>query len=300
MSKFYKIFFIVIIINLGIVYYLLNIYQSPEKSNVYVEEDTYLTQKYLYSEESLNNLKHMGLQDIYVINLKNRPERLQHMIDILQKPNLPFLRLNAFHGVKMKDLLQENKPIEGLNPKSKVKYEPTLKRLQVDFPVEDWGVVGCWQSHLHVYWEIIKRAELKSEDKPILIFEDDAIVPDNFAFELRLMIRALPDDWEIFPLSLYDAACITKIANFFCKIKKFYTAHAYVLRNSTVAKKLADRSNTDTVDGADNIWNPMMEEGKLNGYSLTYQFIYQTFRDSNIPSTSMWSTFKKNPEEKPQ
>jgi GR25 family glycosyltransferase involved in LPS biosynthesis len=54
------------------------------------------------------------------------------------------------------------------------------------------GELGVWLSNVHA-WSVISQ-----NSEPIVMFEDDAILRDNFVEQLEEYISELPDDWDMF------------------------------------------------------------------------------------------------------
>ncbi|MFL5330009.1 MAG: glycosyltransferase family 25 protein [Gemmataceae bacterium] len=61
-----------------------------------------------------------------------------------------------------------------------------------DWWAESAGAWGCYRSHLRIIEEC-----LNSGIESVLIFEDDAIFPENLASETQTFMQNLPDDWQM-------------------------------------------------------------------------------------------------------
>lgn len=105
---------------------------------------------------------------VYVINLKRRPDRLQHITDQFIKINAKFNLIDAVDG----NLVLTNKLVgNGWNYK---------------------GVTGCAYSHKKVYLDAIKN----NYDN-ILVVEDDNVFSDTFNEKFKLFFNQVPKDWDM-------------------------------------------------------------------------------------------------------
>lgn len=98
------------------------------------------------------------VDEIYVINLERRKDRLEHIRNQFEKLNINFKRFNAVDGKH-----------EGIT-----------------------GAVGCLRSHLGV----IRHAISKGHQR-IAIFEDDVILCDDFSDRFEYYSKNVPNDWEV-------------------------------------------------------------------------------------------------------
>jgi GR25 family glycosyltransferase involved in LPS biosynthesis len=60
------------------------------------------------------------------------------------------------------------------------------------------GEIGGWISHYRS-WQV--AAEL---DEPLLVFEDDAIIPDDFAENINTLVTDAPEGWDFIALCIPD------------------------------------------------------------------------------------------------
>lgn len=111
----------------------------------------------------------------YVINLKRRPDRLEHITKECKKHDIEMVLVEASDG-------------------------------KVDFPEHKGimqGAMGCYTSH-------IKALKLiKESGDHAFILEDDCVFIDNFWEEHSKRIEELPDDWDLYFLGgslLWDNA----------------------------------------------------------------------------------------------
>lgn len=105
---------------------------------------------------------------VYVINLKRRSDRLEHITNQFKKIATNFKLIEAVDG----SLIPTNKRVgNGWNYK---------------------GVTGCAYSHKKVYQDA-----LSNNFNSILIVEDDNVFSDNFIDEFNFFIQQVPSEWDI-------------------------------------------------------------------------------------------------------
>lgn len=128
---------------------------------------------------------------IYCINLKERPDRWARFVgqpgfQRLQS-QYPFERFEGING-KLLDIKNDDRV--SLRTKRNIMYQKRRDHEDLDTP----GGVGCYLSHYSVWKKFLEgRAER------CLIFEDDAIIPDNFPELLRNALDDLESEDRIRP-----------------------------------------------------------------------------------------------------
>lgn len=65
--------------------------------------------------------------------------------------------------------------------------------------VSNLGIVGLWISNLNAFYDL-----LNSDSDAILIFEDDAVLVDDFETKFKTCIEELPNDWGMFSIGYRD------------------------------------------------------------------------------------------------
>jgi len=65
--------------------------------------------------------------------------------------------------------------------------------------ISNTGLIGLWISNLNAFYDL-----LESDNDAILIFEDDAILVDDFENKFKTCIEELPDDWGMFSIGYRD------------------------------------------------------------------------------------------------
>jgi glycosyl transferase family 25 len=111
---------------------------------------------------------------IYVINLDKNKDRWDTILKTSKKANINISRFPAIYG---KTLSKDDKKI-----KKYFKKNNTLTN----------GQIGCALSHIEIWNDAIKN-----NYKTILIFEDDAEIPENFWDKYNKVIKELPFKWDM-------------------------------------------------------------------------------------------------------
>jgi GR25 family glycosyltransferase involved in LPS biosynthesis len=186
---------------------------------------------YLFVMNFIND----NINEIYVINLKKRPERLE-----LFKKNYKLIRdykiIDAINGNELdKEYINT---IIGTEAKKTLNdfYKYNIIR-KYHYELSSYGAIGCYLTHINVWTEIIK-----SNKQNALIFEDDAKVSNINYFDLNKRLRLLPDDWDIYllinPDFCYLKEPLKDNRNLF-KVKRFFLLHAYII-NINGCKKIIE------------------------------------------------------------
>lgn len=195
------------------------------------------------------------LKDILLLNLNRRPERLAEVTNQLNKAGLNFTRFPAIDGHFIR-----NKQYANLVVHPDTKFSFTRWGSQ-PHPQSDYGTVGCWQSHLQAYYQMVERVEKMGEvDSPIMILEDDVYLKPNATALINEGAASLPADWEIFFVGFKNDYCFYPVSPFLCRGSMLLDAHAYILRNASVAKKLIEYSNKDSPQVADIYWIALFKD----------------------------------------
>jgi GR25 family glycosyltransferase involved in LPS biosynthesis len=124
---------------------------------------------------------------IFIINLLNRPIKKQYMIDQLTSCNLNYNVFEAVDGTKLSiDSLLDNNITD--QSKSMIYMKRPMRR----------GEVGCALSHIFIWNGLLSDDKYKY----YLIFEDDAIIPDDFKDKLEVILKDVEGkDWDILYLN---------------------------------------------------------------------------------------------------
>lgn len=122
---------------------------------------------------------------IYYINLERRPDRLEHILNEINKIKFKgeVERIDAIDGKKLdlnklsRNVIKENAILDAINPESALYYKMTR------------GAIGCALSHRECYLKIIKEC---NDTDYVLILEDDASIDPNIIPKLKKYLKYIP------------------------------------------------------------------------------------------------------------
>lgn len=155
------------------------------------------------------------IDKIYCINLDRRPDRWELAAAEFEKHNLQVERFSAVDGHNVKN-------------KQRLSLKP--------------GLHGCTMSH----YLIIDRAR-ELGYKTIMVFEDDAVLHNNFTERLQLCMSYLPKNWDMLMLGGSHRETPTLIhGRPYLKVNKTLTSHGYVIKESIYDRLLQKLKPMDT------------------------------------------------------
>lgn len=155
-------------------------------------------------------------KSIYVLNLKERVDRKEHITKELEKINCDsYILFESVNG-------------KSINNPTKLKS----------------GMYGLIMTYIKLYEEWKKH---KTEN--ILIIEDDCIFLENFNDNLKLYIDNVPDNWDMLYFGgnhNYHMGCTTEKINDYCiKLNNTYSAHCVLLKNYVFEDLIFHLKNMD-------------------------------------------------------
>jgi GR25 family glycosyltransferase involved in LPS biosynthesis len=180
-----------------------------------------------------SDTKQTRFDEVYLINLKRRVDRLQEFTDHYQKSdmrNISFVRFDAIDGSKL-DV--DNVPLTELARAELRQLESSGYRNK-HYQLTK-GAIGCYLSHTKV-WENI----MKSNHDVVLVMEDDAKIPENFIAMLHESIPHIPSDWDIVLLGYICNSCVKK--NRYKEVKRFMLTHCYLIKREAIHKIIGTRT----------------------------------------------------------
>lgn len=206
---------------------------------------------------------HGKFDNIFVINMANREERLRNATRTLKKVGLDFERFVAISG---KDLNERD--------------DTWTKQ----FPLLRPGELGCLLSHLSI---IALAASHNNENNFTLIFEDDVVTSSSNIDSLFEEISDM-DEYERVDI-IYLGKClescgkITQIKDNIFRAATPSCTHALIIRNSYARKllKLMDNCDDSAIDseffnrGIDSIHRDLIVSGIINGIVIHPAIFYQ-------------------------
>ena len=211
---------------------------------------------------SVNN-EQQTYENVYLINLNSRPDRLNYMTEILNEIGQPFTRIEAVNG---KELLEscKDRPMSSIYPKIVYTCKDFLRDNSEDKCKP--GEVGCWLSHLKIYFQIVENFEKTGRDNPTLILEDDIDMELDFKFLVKDLVTKLPSNWELFYPGYHDPKFIRRVNRDIASIGQYWGTFSYVVRNVNVAKKLIQLANKSVCQIADVFNLEAVKRDQLKSY----------------------------------
>jgi GR25 family glycosyltransferase involved in LPS biosynthesis len=129
-----------------------------------------------------NNVK------IFIINLLDRPQKKEYMINQMNKYNLQYNIFNAINGSQLN--------INSLSDSNIIDHTKSFKYM--NRPMRR-GEIGCALSHIFIWNSLLQDT---SNIKYYLIFEDDAILVDNFKAKLEVIMKDIENkEWDVLYLN---------------------------------------------------------------------------------------------------
>ena len=192
------------------------------------------------SEFDFNNLK------TFLINLDERNDKY-----LVSKYQLDLLGIN-FTRIKGVDGKQLVKDIRNNNTHLDLKIETGISGLSVSVDSlkkseYSGGEIGCWLSHLKVFQTI--SCNPVEANNPILILEDDFLADGDAIKLIKKFVNRVSNDWDLLYVGHCDKSSKCRrrkaIKRGVCITDKMVVcAHAYLLRNATVAARLFETGNS--------------------------------------------------------
>jgi len=170
---------------------------------------------------------------IYLINLKRRPDRLHNFLEYYKSSdfkNETVIKFDAIDGSKL--------DVDSVSLSELAKAE--LQQLETTgFRTKHYqltkGAIGCYLSHVKI-WENI----LKNKYNNVLIFEDDAKIPDDLNAKIYEHMKYIPNDWDIVLFGYICKKC-RKYESYY-EVERFMLTHCYMINRNAIIKIM--NSNT--------------------------------------------------------
>jgi GR25 family glycosyltransferase involved in LPS biosynthesis len=176
------------------------------------------------------------INQIYVINLKKRPERLEQFKKNY-KLNCNVKIVNAIDGNELNNI----DTLVGKVGKQSLDnfYKHKIPR-KFHYELSSYGAIGCYLSHINVWKDIIEK-----NNNIALIFEDDANASNIKYNNIIKRLKLLPEDWDIYlminPDFCYKRIKVENKLNLY-KVKRFFLLHSYII-NINACKKIIENGN---------------------------------------------------------
>ena len=158
------------------------------------------------------------------------------------------------------------------NPSFKINYQDPMVEGGGPFPPTS-GLIGIWASNYMAY-----KRFLETTHDILFIFEDDAIISQNFAYVVEQHINELPSNWDVFTIfvpedclawynSDYDIPGNDRI----CHTYQDWSCAGYAISREGARKAIEDVELNGISDPIDwYIFNSGFKRGQQNVYFNTY------------------------------
>lgn len=97
------------------------------------------------------------------------------------------------------------------------------------------GAVGCYLSHLSVWYDAIKNNE-----NYVLVLEDDTKLYSGFYEKIHETIENVPSDWDIILFGVYGVGHLINYKYNIFKVNNFVLFHCYLINVKSI-KKIIDK-----------------------------------------------------------
>lgn len=213
------------------------------------------------AQSSADNLQYN--YNIYVINLARRRDRMVKFGANYQLgPQYKILDAVDGKTLNIDDLVVSGKV--GSIAVESIRNVESGKGRKHHYEIGTIGAIGCSLSHIKV-WQ-----EARMNEKPTIVFEDDAIVSGIQMKEINNRVNSLPDDWHIYllgrPHTMYTGI---RVGDNLVKVQRFCGLHAYVI-NKTGAELLLQKGKLFPINQqVDSHLSELCLDHGLNVYSHT-------------------------------
>jgi GR25 family glycosyltransferase involved in LPS biosynthesis len=218
--------------------------------------------------------------DVYLINLKRKPERLRNFIKAYNATDLrakKFIRVEAVDGQQI--------PLESyMTPGAFDEMNNTLKRgYRTRHNQLTPGGVGCYLSHMKIFKNLVA-----SEKNFALVFEDDIMFNIDHIFEsVNSLLMQVPDDWDMILLGCICNKC--KSYSKYRDAKHFFLLHAYILRKTGAQKILNLIEFKPIQQQIDSELSALAQRGDVRIYCLSRSLVSQ---DNRVNQTTIQTPLK--------
>tara|TARA_R110002072_G_scaffold23914_1_gene81793 strand:- start:13675 stop:14331 length:657 start_codon:yes stop_codon:yes gene_type:complete len=212
----------------------------------------------------------MNIDKIYIINLKHRLDRKQHMLNELSRNNITNYEFFEAICPDISDIITWNN-----NYCNHVSNSFSNKLKFVNYQI---GCLGCLKSHLEVC-----RIALKNNYKNILILEDDTEIIDSLN-KLNEYYEQIPENPDMLYLCGSHLGEKTKISNNIIKVSGTHTTGSYIINNKTM-KYLVD--NITGYNKEIDVFYAEIIQNKFNCYCVIPHLAKQMDGYSDIQQTNV-------------
>ena len=189
--------------------------------------------KTIYKKTNKYYRKRFKIDEIYLINLQRRPDRLENFMTHFNKSDFKGYNVMKFDSVDGTNLKIDSVPLSEV-ARAELKQIETTGFRSKHYQLTR-GAIGCYLSHVKVWEHMLKQ----THDR-ILIFEDDAQVPPNLLRDIDKSMKHIPTNWDIVLFGYHCKVCTNEKK--YKKVDRFILLHCYMIKRNAIIKLL--KTNT--------------------------------------------------------
>ncbi|MBN1224776.1 MAG: glycosyltransferase family 25 protein, partial [Candidatus Aminicenantes bacterium] len=163
------------------------------------------------------------LENIYVINLKRRPERWKRALRQLTACGIDANGIRRVEAVDGQELFKNDRPFLK-SILTDTAYREIQERKRSYHEQLTLGAVGCALSHISVWREVVTKGIPES-----LVFEDDILLSRNFKTLLLQRWPMFPGDRDLVFLGCWHRRKPVAVNRYVVEPVKIFRTHAYAL-----------------------------------------------------------------------
>lgn len=192
--------------------------------------------------------------EMYLINLDRRPDRLKKTMGILKDYN--YNNVVRFKAIDSSTFTDD----EISSYTQFYARNPIYDNKRTEHHQLSRGAIGCYLSHLELWKDMTKNKKEK-----IVVFEDDTLPTIN-KNEIYKLLEKVPEDWDIILFGgIYRD--YNHVFDEIYKLNSFFCTHAYIIRNTKNVEKLITEALPMDMQ-IDSYLSKLSKEGKLNIYGI--------------------------------
>ena len=164
---------------------------------------------------------------LYVINLERRKDRMKDFLIHFDRSDLRNYKLLQHRGIDgstldIKSILLSERARNEFDELTRTNKRKYMYQLSI-------GAIGCYFSHVQLWETTILNNHMYS-----IILEDDFAIPVNMIEEIEILIKRIPEDWDI--ILLHHHISEYKQENGYRIVQRFQGTAAYMISNKGAKK----------------------------------------------------------------
>ena len=178
------------------------------------------------------NRSMLPFDTVYVINLEKNVDRLKEFMITYNSSGMghvPIQRINAIDGTKIQ---HRSRWLSRSANKEMLRSDHTGHRVN-HYELSN-GAIGCYMSHALIWRDVLKKNKRNA-----LIFEDDAVLLNDFHTSMCAAMRHVPADWDIVLLHNQNVAGFMTYHSRhgrYDKVNRFYGTFCYMISYDCIVK----------------------------------------------------------------